>query len=316
MKGYVSIFALVFLWCAVMPVLINAKDGQAYYEEQSGGESCGGLSSGDAAYERPQIKVRVCDAATGEKREYELEEYVALALGAVTDEGQPAEALKAQAVAIRSVVCFRHESPEHEGFELCTDGKHCFALAEAVRDDCLSAVSETCGLILTYNGKAAFAVSHLSSAVTTESGSAVYGGDYPYLAPVKVRDESVFAAFKTEKFVTDDEYKKAFAAYGTSFTDDNMLGAVKYTESGRVYTVEAGGLCFKGSTFAGLFGLPSACFTVKRTDGGFAITCRGSGNGVGLSRLSALIMANEGQGFEEILSYFYGGTQLSRISAE
>lgn len=308
-------FALLFLWCAVMPVAINPGKGQAIFEESTDPVTSVQSAETESAEECVQPKsVGVTDG--GKTVEYELEDYVALALTALCEEGTPAEALKAQAVAIRSVVCFRLENGSHEGGVLCAEEGHCFPLADSARGDCARASEDTCGLLLTYEGKAAYAASHLSSCGCTESAAAVYGDGFPYLKSVTVRDESAFAAYKTEKRVTAEEYTSAFSEYRTSFEDNNMLGNITYTGSKRVYTVEAGGLCFKGSTFAALFGLPSTHFTVNETDEGFSFTCLGSGDGVGMSRLSARIMAGEGMKYDEILSHFYPGTKLSRIKGE
>ncbi len=314
MKGYLSMFALVFLWCAVMPAIINAKNGQAYYESTPAFTET--ADTEETSADKKPIYIRVYNAETDKREEYELEEYTALALSAIMDEGSEAEALKAQAVAIRSVICYRHENPCHEGFEICTDKEHCFALSETAREECLEAVDETEGIILTYNGKAAFAVSHLSSCVSTESGAVVYGEELPYLMPVSVLDESGFAYYKTQKHLSAEEYQNAFSSYNTSFTAENMLGEICFTEGNRVYTIEAGGLCFKGSTFARLFGLPSTCFTVSKTDNGVTLTCYGNGNGAGMSRLSAVLMAKNGKSYKEILAHFYTGTLLSHICTE
>lgn len=315
MKGYISMFALLFLWCAVMPVAISPGKGQACFEESTAAVVGVQSAEAESAEECAQPKT-VSVSADGKTVEYGLEDYVALALAALCEEGTPAEALKAQAVAIRSVVCWRLENASHEGGVLCTEEGHCFPLAAIARGDCVEASEDTCGLLLTYEGKAAFAASHLSSRGCTESAAAVYGEGFPYLKSVTARDESAFAAYKTEKRVTKDGYKEAFSEYRTSFDNNNTLGEITYTGSGRVYTVQAGGLCFKGSTFAALFGLPSTCFTVSETDEGFAFTCFGSGDGVGMSRLSARIMAGEGMKYDEILSHFYPGTKLSRIKGE
>jgi hypothetical protein len=44
----------------------------------------------------------------------------------------------------------------------------------------------------------------------------------------------------------------------------------------------------------------------------FVITGRGWGHGVGLSQYGALGFARQGTGFEEILSHYYQGTELTQ----
>lgn len=310
LKSYVCLFSVVVLWCIIMPTVITARDGQAYLESTEVSEQV----TEDKV--RVPIYLRVYNAETDTVEEYELEQYTALALSALTDAGLEAEALKAQAVAVRSVVCYRHENPVHEGFELCTDAKHCFALADKAREDCVTAATETEGVGLTYKGKAVLALSHLSSCASTESYFAVYGESIPYLCTVPVEDESGFACYKTVRVLSKEEYESAFSDYSTDFENEAYFENLQFTEGNRVYTVDVGGLCFKGSTFARLFGLPSSLFTIEESKNGFVISCYGNGDGVGMSRLSAHVMAENGADYKSILAHFYRGTELSLICAE
>lgn len=305
MSGYIKVLVAVLIWCVAMPTIINVESGQAYTEESA-------ISSADTSENGVQITVSVFDTITESKREYELEEYTALALSAIMDGNTPQEALKAQAIAIRSVVCYRYEN----GDELCTDGDHCFALAAEADKRCAEAVAATRGLLLTYNGSAAFAVSHASSCIRTENGTLIYGKEFLYLPSVEVLDESTFPNYTTKKVLSVEEYKNAFSDYSVGFTEDNLVGNMIFTESKRVWTMEAGGLCFKGSTIARLFGLPSTCFGVETSGGTVTLTCCGSGNGVGMSRNSAALMAEGGKTYTEILEYFYPGTRISRLRTE
>lgn len=305
MKGYISVMAIVLIWCAVMPAVISAENGQAYAAE-------GEHTSASAEESAAPVYISVCDGTTNERREYPLEEYTALALSALADGDMPAEALKAQAVAIRSVVCYRREN----GDELCTDGEHCFALAAEADKRCTEAVAATRGLLLTYNGSAAFAVSHTSSCIRTESGTLIYGKELPYLPSVEVLDESAFPCYTTKRVISVEEYKSAFSDYSVCFTADNLVGDMTFTESKRVWTVEAGGLCFKGSTAARLLKLPSTCFGIEVSDDTVTLSCRGSGHGVGMSRCSAVHMARGGKTYTEILEYFYPETRISRLYTE
>lgn len=305
MKGYISVMAIVLIWCTVMPAVICTENGQAYAEK---GEHTSAVAAESAA----PVYITVCDSTTNEQCEYSLEEYTALALSAVMDGNTPPEALKAQAVAIRSVVCYRLEN----GDELCTDGEHCFVLAAEADRRCTEAVAATSGLLLTYNGNAAFAVSHTSSRTRTESGTLIYGKELPYLPSVEVLDESAVANHTTKTVISTEEYKSAFSDYSVCFTEENLVGEMTFTGSGRVWTVEAGGLCFKGSTIARLFDLPSTRFDIEMSADTVTLTCCGIGNGVGMSRSSAALMAENGKTYTEILEYFYPGTRISHLRTE
>ena len=320
MKDYICIFVFILLWFAFMPMIIRTEKGQAcsapaknsgceQQETQPGEQS--GIPESEANAFSPQIRWYNSETQSTELCDIEL--YVARAVSALMDEGSPPEALKAQAVAVRSVVCCRCENPVHQGFELCDKEDHCFRLCGKARKECLRAAEATKGIILTCEGKAALALSHRSSCVSTESYANICGKPLPYLVSVKVPDESGFDGFKTELRLSTEEYENRFAAYNTSFSEENRIGALRFTDGNRVYTIESGGLCFRGSTFASLFGLPSLCFNVSQKNGYVTISCYGDGNGAGMSRMSAVLMVQSGKNYMDILRYFYPQTDFSHI---
>ena len=67
-----------------------------------------------------------------------------------------------------------------------------------------------------------------------------------------------------------------------------------------------------GAALRRALGLRSACFTLRYQDGGFCITTRGYGHGVGLSQWGAKALAEQGQGYADILAHYFPGTQLCR----
>jgi stage II sporulation protein D len=73
-----------------------------------------------------------------------------------------------------------------------------------------------------------------------------------------------------------------------------------------------------GSQVTGMGSLPSAFFCLEEVwDGenltGYQIYGGGYGHGVGMSQNGAKTMANMGMGYEEILNFFYPGTEISNI---
>jgi stage II sporulation protein D len=57
--------------------------------------------------------------------------------------------------------------------------------------------------------------------------------------------------------------------------------------------------------------LYSSAFTVDRDGGRFVLRGSGWGHGVGLCQIGAAVMANEGKRYEEILSHYYRGAELT-----
>ena len=62
------------------------------------------------------------------------------------------------------------------------------------------------------------------------------------------------------------------------------------------------------SAFAGF---PHFLFAIAWRGGQFVITTRGYGHGVGLSQYGAKAMAEGGAGWEDILGYYFPGTEIA-----
>ena len=74
--------------------------------------------------------------------------------------------------------------------------------------------------------------------------------------------------------------------------------------------MEIGGVLCKGSDVRTVFGLRSTHFTCTYEEGSFTFTVKGYGHGVGMSQMGADYMAQQGSTYEEILAWYYPGTQI------
>jgi len=259
--------------------------------------------------------VNVYDEGTNTMASFNLEEYVARVVSAALLEGAPEEALKAQAVAARSLALKRAEESVHEGYTLCTSLQHCqaFQTEGEPREECVKAASDTKNELLTLDSRAVLAFSHLSSKDKTEAHATIYGDYVSYLVPVKVSNESGFDCFLTTYEFTSEEFAGAFGDYKVDLSGDyhDWIGSITPANSGRVSVIVVGGVNFRGSTVASLLGLNSLNFKIDATNKGFKVSVYGSGTGLGMSACSAILMANDGKDYKEILSYFYPGTELA-----
>ena len=314
MKNYICLLFALFLWCALMPLIIFFPPETAAEAEKPDGHSSDAEAKSAVISGGDSMRVRVYDAESNAMAVFALEDYVARAVSASMPENAPCEALKARAVAARSLACRRAEESVHEGFDLCASPDHCqaFKIEDEPRGECLQAAEATRGEYLSFEGMAALTLSHLSSRGRTESYSTPEGESLSYLVSVKTADESGFNCYKTVYTFTAEEFAAAFSAYNADFKDSHYgwTGSVTFTDGKRVSVIEVGGLKFRGSTFASLLGINSLCFTVAATESGFTVSAYGRGTGLGMSLCSAILMAEEGESYREILEYFYPGTDL------
>jgi stage II sporulation protein D len=250
------------------------------------------------------------------------------------------EALKAQAVAVRTNVLYNMLQPKarHPDAQVCSNYACCMAYAgdDKLRarwggfyaenlSRIINAVIETDGLYLTYEGEQIFAAFHSSSAGRTEACGNVWLQALPYLvsvaSPETARQVPDFVATVT---VPEAEFKAAilreFPRAALRGRADSWIEDVTRNETGRVANVKIGGATIKGTTLRTMFGLRSTAFTVVHSGGSFVFTTTGYGHGVGMSQYGAHVMAARGSAFDEILLAYYTGvgieTRGERLSAD
>ena len=314
MKYYIGMFIVLALWCAFLPCLqllglntdISAAEGVS--SEESGKEH---TEEGTPCFSASDTKVVVYIADTNTAKRYELKEYVADALAGVMAAESPTEALKAQAIVIRSLALNRKLNPKHEGFDLCTDPFCCYPVTKAEDERYLSAAALTEKELLCYEGAPIMGLSHLSSCISTEP----YGDKHPYLSCISVEDESGFDCYKTLYSYSAAEFAKRFCKFGINLAGDHStwIGQNKFTAGNRIDSIAVGEKNVKGTEFASALGLDSLCFTVNATKSGFDVLCYGSGSGYGMSRCSAMLMAATGADYTQILSRFYPQAILTQL---
>ncbi len=113
--------------------------------------------------------------------------------------------------------------------------------------------------------------------------------------------------------VSADEFREALKDLCALSGDAaGWVGEMKCSDSGTVLTCPVGGQALTGAQLRDAFGLRSANFDLRLTDGGFTFTTRGNGHGVGMSQYGANYMALQGSDFLEILSWYYPGCTLEK----
>ena len=245
---------------------------------------------------------------------------------------QPA-ALEAQAVAARTDTFYRLlVAKPHANAASCTDPGCCKAYLgpEELRrrwgedydrwaSKIAAAVDATDGEVLTWEGEPIFAAFHACSEGYTEASEDVWVAALPYLRSVPTLEtEADVPSFRsTVRFGREElrailEEKVPGAALGED--PASWLGGEKLSASGRLLSLEAGGVTLSGSAFRRLLGLRSAKISWSYgEDGVFTFETAGYGHGVGLSQYGAEAMAKAGENCESILLHYYPGTLLADL---
>lgn len=241
------------------------------------------------------------------------------------------EALKAQSVAAFTYTVNKMEyvinNPDsdvgHKGGYVCDNSNHCKAyipieevkkrFSDSDIDKISSAVSETLGEVITYDGKPITAVFHSISAGKTASALEVWGSELPYLKSVPCQDDEKCPDFKSTVAFTKKEFADIMQdSLSVTLPADinSWIGEIKYFDSGYINTVSIGGTAYSGSYLRQLFSLRSSSFKIKIKDQTVVFTVSGYGHGAGMSQNGANEMAKKGNSYKQILKYFYTDTSI------
>lgn len=316
--------ALLCLVIALMLPLLFAGGGQAAPEASAEPESAaGGLDS------ELSFTVLTADGVETVTMSDWLPGVVAGEMPALFEE----EALKAQAVAARTYIMYSmgREKPAHPEADVCDDPACCKAHStdEELREKwgesyeenmarVLEAVRSTDGEYMSYGGEVIQAVFHSSSAGRTEDSAAIWQAE-PYLVSVESPETAEDVPnYVTSVTVSPEDFREAVLTVHpeAEFGEDPAfwLGAAVRDASGRVESVDIGGTQVPGTELRTIFELRSTAFTLDYTAEGFLFTVTGYGHGVGMSQYGANVMAEDGADYEEILTHYYPGAELTRAT--
>ena len=249
--------------------------------------------------------------------------YLAGILAGETDGGYEIEALKAQAVVLRTEL-YRTEKEKQTILDKCLTQtqmkKKWGPKYEENLKKCQQAAQETKGIVLWYHETFAWAPFHQSSNGKTRDVQEVLGNaDYPYITakecPLDKAAEDEIQVHLIEykeiqkrcrEFLVAEEQKKAENGY-----EDFEIQ--EWDSSGYVRKMRIGETICTGDQFRDALKLPSSSFSFYESPHGLKIATVGKGHGFGMSQWTAQEMAKDGKNYEEILQYFYEGTELHHI---
>lgn len=233
------------------------------------------------------------------------------------------DALKAQAVAARTFARKAYETGgKHLDGSVCAEPGCCQAYispesylekggTQAGIEKMKAAVQETSGYVLTYDGNLIEATYFSSSGGSTEEAVAVWGQEFPYL-------QAVSSPEAVSEYTRNFTYEQLNTLLGCGIPSDSsgFVGVVTRTKGEGVDSISLGGTSYTGLELRKKLGLRSTNFQVEPLADGIKITTLGYGHRVGMSQYGADALAAAGYTWQEILSHYYPGTVLLRLSSE
>lgn len=270
-----------------------------------------------------------------------LEIYVADKLARVADDNWEAEALKAQAVLIRTGLFrqmrqngtqdkYREKSGE-EGVKVVgtnmeiQNGKIMIEAEDErygsvpISDEVYQAVAETAGLCVLFQDEPIMGAYFSVSNGATRSGADLGLEEYPYLKSVLcsrdflAEDYSSSVSLREKEFWDIWESIPEFNVKSPSQAD--LAAEMIYTrdDAGYVLYLEYKGKRVAGENFRQAYQLASSCFHISKDQGKVLITVKGKGHGLGMSLYGARQLAAEGKSCVEIIEYFFADVTIAKI---
>lgn len=326
MKKLILLILIFVLICFAIPIIFtkqyNSQEVIAEVPEQK--QECD---------YKQYSTIKLLHQETGEIEEIGLDEYLYGVVSAEMPASFEMEALKAQATVARTYTIYKIvNGSKHEGADICDSASCCQAWIpkekrfeswnenerETNWQKIVSAVEETKGKIITYEGEPINAFFHSNSGGTTETATNVWGGtNYPYLQVVTTSGEDAYTQYSSEVTLTKDELIQKLKEYHSDiqidFSTEDSIKILENTESGRIKSIKFGNIEISGVEARTIFGLKSAMFSVVIEGNNIIFKVLGYGHGVGMSQTGADSMAKLGNNYEEIIKHYYTGVEIKDV---
>lgn len=248
----------------------------------------------------------------------DLDEYLIGVVGAEMPASFNIEALKAQTIVARTYTLKTINSGKKLSDDNSTQnyksneelkntwGSSCNTYYNKVR----SAVIDTKGIVIKYNGSLIDALYHSTSNGYTEDASNVWKNSVPYLKSVSSEYDTTNKNFIYNKFIS---YQDLSNKLGIPVSYSSNIEISEKTNSGRVKYLNIDGNIFNGVNVRTILELRSTDFVFEKQETGINIITKGYGHGVGMSQYGANGMANNGYSYKDIILHYYTGVYLDAI---
>ena len=343
-KRFVFFYAFICLGLVILSIYVaNILDKTRFKEEQIK-ENKQELNKISKYIEDNKIKdvIKLKITSTGEIQEISVSDYLKGVLPSEMPPEYDMEALKAQAVVARTYLYQKIAAGGHNDADICDSPSHCQAYYSTDRilqiwerskgwdeetrnihmSKVIEAVDTTENIAVTYNGEYIRAYFHACSGGKTEDVSNIWGKqNIPYLVSVESLGEEEYKNYKSKVKISVSELQSKLNEDSSTkcSIDVNRGDVVKilsYTDTGRVDKVEIGGIVYTAEKLRTVLGLRSTNFKVEYYDKEVVFNVTGNGHGVGMSQVGANYYASIGYTFDEIITHYYTGVDVTYINRE
>lgn len=272
---------------------------------------------------------RILLEINGLYKDMDVEEYVVGIMAGTSPADYNIEALKVQAILIRTNLLKEMEEKKTSdakdlSYEYLTMEDRKALWGNRYYDEnerrMEQAVSATAGQVIYYKDELIMALYHDVSIGKTLSAKEELGEDIPYLQSVESSQDVEAKNYMNIIELKQDDLKNIVAEYTEEKKDENAQeDAVKIsleesTENGYVKKVKINGIDYTGEEVMNLFGLSSVNYYIEEMDDGIRFVCLGKGHSMGVSLYGANYMAENGATSKEIIQYYYKDIRIEKYN--
>lgn len=258
-----------------------------------------------------------------------LENYLVGVVAAEMPANFALEALKAQAVAARTIAVQRlrrygGRGTEHPGVDFTDDPSENQAWESTAQlktkwgidnfntyyQKIRLAVEQTAGIIMIYQNRPIDAVFHSTCSVGTADAREVWHHSVPYLQSTNCGFDYDSPHYQSSVNIRWTELSEMFGIpSGTSF----QIRIRQRSSLGRVLWISVGNKLYSGEDFRKMLHLNSTLFSCSLNKSRVFFKVIGYGHGVGMCQYGAEGMAKHGWNYHQILSHYYRGIKFYKI---
>jgi stage II sporulation protein D len=244
----------------------------------------------------------------------DIEKYIAGVVKAEGGSGKNEEYFRTQAVIARTYTYKYFNKHTIDRYNLC-DETHCQAFNGIIQDSVINAaVVHTKDLVITTpDSNLIISAFHSNCGGETSPSEYVWLTSMPYLT--KVVDPYCLNSRNATwwKMISLREWKEWLKRNGYH-TESWIASAFNFKQPSRVPDYVADSLTIPLRIIRTGLGLRSSFFSISAEGDSLRLSGRGYGHGVGLCQEGAMAMAVRGFTYEEIVSFYYHGVNIIKIS--
>lgn len=281
--------------------------------------STGGIFCSCKSQTEPKT-INMFNTRTNKIEKLDFNTYLEGVVNAEIGEEAPEEVLKTQAVLARTFALnfLKNNKSKYKNADISNDITEAQAYKPSISSKIKKAVKDTSKIVLKCNNqyiKPLFFANSGGITATANEGLNLDSYNYPYIKSVKSPETNEnSSSFSWTATISKNQILNATRNMGLSLANVSSFSKGEIGESGRCKTFIIGGKEVDANTFRLQIGstvLKSTLIkNISVSNSSVTFTGNGYGHGVGVSQEGAIILANQGKSFKDILNYYFSNIKI------